>query len=394
MKILVIAPVPFFVDRGTPIRILEESNALSEKGHSVDIATYHIGYDEGVLSDGVRISRIPPLLFWYKKTEAGPSWQKIILDFILFVKLCFKVSFGRYDVIHAHLHEGVLLGWLVKRIFFWKKIKLVSDFHGSLFGELESHKFLKFNFMRKTFKVIERFINKLGDRIVVSSDELKEMIEGQRIKRDIKVVLDGVSLEKYTAYHGRKKEIRREMGIPGNRLVFMYSGSFVFNKGIRYIIDFIVENKDSNLLKRCYFIIAGSPISEIKDFYLLKEELEDFVKIISPLDYNDIAKLNSIGDIAIDPKDKSVFQASGKTLEYMAAGLPVVCWNKENNVKYLGEGGFYVEKNFSEEFSAIIEKCLDSREVIDDKSRVVNERIKEFSWKKTAEKLDEIYNKM
>ncbi|KKP82329.1 MAG: hypothetical protein UR83_C0053G0013, partial [Candidatus Moranbacteria bacterium GW2011_GWF2_35_54] len=37
MRILMIAPVPFFVDRGTPMRILEEALALEKKGVNIDI---------------------------------------------------------------------------------------------------------------------------------------------------------------------------------------------------------------------------------------------------------------------------------------------------------------------------------------------------------------------
>jgi len=38
-----VAPVPFFVDRGTPMRILEESLALERRGVEVNIVTYHLG---------------------------------------------------------------------------------------------------------------------------------------------------------------------------------------------------------------------------------------------------------------------------------------------------------------------------------------------------------------
>ena len=45
MKILVIAPTPFFADRGCHIRIYEEARALIKKGHKIDIYTYHNGRD-------------------------------------------------------------------------------------------------------------------------------------------------------------------------------------------------------------------------------------------------------------------------------------------------------------------------------------------------------------
>ncbi|NCO98356.1 glycosyltransferase family 4 protein, partial [bacterium] len=81
MKILVIAPTPFFSDRGTHIRILEEALALEKLGHQVTIVTYHIGKDINTEIDTkIDVRRIRRLLFWYKKLEAGPDWQKVLLD--------------------------------------------------------------------------------------------------------------------------------------------------------------------------------------------------------------------------------------------------------------------------------------------------------------------------
>ena len=43
MKILIIAPTPFFADRGCHMRILEEARALRKLGHEITITTYHHG---------------------------------------------------------------------------------------------------------------------------------------------------------------------------------------------------------------------------------------------------------------------------------------------------------------------------------------------------------------
>lgn len=43
MKILGIAPTPFFADRGCYMRILGEIQALQRWGHEVPLVTYHPG---------------------------------------------------------------------------------------------------------------------------------------------------------------------------------------------------------------------------------------------------------------------------------------------------------------------------------------------------------------
>jgi len=62
------------------------------------------------------------LLFWYKKISAGPDWQKIILDILLIRKTFFLARTQKPDIIHGHLHEGVLIGWIVKKLLFWRNI--------------------------------------------------------------------------------------------------------------------------------------------------------------------------------------------------------------------------------------------------------------------------------
>jgi len=43
MRILFLAPHPFYQDRGTPIAVNLMLQALSERGEEVDVLTYHEG---------------------------------------------------------------------------------------------------------------------------------------------------------------------------------------------------------------------------------------------------------------------------------------------------------------------------------------------------------------
>jgi len=80
IKVLMIAPTPFFADRGCHVKILEEIRSLTKRGVVVKLVTYHIGRNiEGL--DIERIIKIP----WYKKLEAGPSIHKYYLDLLLAV---------------------------------------------------------------------------------------------------------------------------------------------------------------------------------------------------------------------------------------------------------------------------------------------------------------------
>lgn len=387
MKILVVAPTPFFSDRGTHIRILEESLALEKLGHQITIATYHIGKDiHNEIDTKIDVRRIHRLLFWYKKLEAGPDWQKIILDIMLIRKVFYLARTQRPDVIHGHLHEGVLIGWIVQKLLFWRKIKLVADFHGSLTKEMLSHGYLKSG-LKLIFTLVEKFINRLGDYAIVSSEEGLEDISIARRNKRCEVVLDGINLDSFS--DGKSKEkIRYELEIPQDKIVVGYTGGLVSNKGIDYLLEAIAPVLEKR--KDALFLIGGFPADYVQGF-IEKNELENFVRLISPLDYFHLPEVLKVCDLAIDPKNADVKQASGKMLNYMAAGLPVVCFDKPNNRNYLGSGGYFCADMSAKEIADGILYCMENPQEAKEKGEMNRQRAEEFSWEKSAAKIDNTY---
>lgn len=99
-----IAPTPFFADRGCHVKILEELKSLTKRGIRVVLVTYHIGRD----IPGFEIERMINIP-WYKKLDAGPSFHKYYLDILLSFKALGAAIRLKPDVIHAHLHEAAFL---------------------------------------------------------------------------------------------------------------------------------------------------------------------------------------------------------------------------------------------------------------------------------------------
>ena len=388
MKILVIAPTPFFADRGTHIRILEESLALEKRGHKITIATYHIGknIDESVKTD-IDVRRIRRLLFWYKKLEAGPDWQKIILDLMLIRKAFYLARTQKPEIIHGHLHEGVLIGWIVKKCLFWRKIKLVADFHGSLTKEMVSHSYLSGGALKKVFLAIEKWIDNLGDAAFTSSEENTKEIVGLRYDHRVETVLDGANLAHYENLQS-KFELKKEFELPLEKTIVIYTGALMLNKGIEYLLEAIpkvlAKNPDT------FFVLAGFPIEGAEKF-VEQKKLTENVRLVSPLNYFDMPKLLLASDIGIDPKDSSTSQASGKILQYMAAGLPVVCFDRENNRSYLADGGQYCQEISADGLAEEILELIKNPAAMESKGKLNKLKIAQFSWDKSAEEIEKIY---
>ena len=83
MKVLMIAPQPFFQPRGTPLSVLHRLNALSKLGHNIDLITYHLGEDIPIKNVTYhRIINIP----FVRHIKVGPSKTKILLDVFTILK--------------------------------------------------------------------------------------------------------------------------------------------------------------------------------------------------------------------------------------------------------------------------------------------------------------------
>lgn len=391
MKVLVIAPTPFFADRGTHIRIWEEARALEQLGHDVQIVTYHIGNDiQEHFKSSIAVKRINRLLFWYKKMEAGPDWQKLILDLLLLRKTWSVARQWKPDVVHAHLHEGVLIGWATQKLLFWKRLPMVADFHGSLTGEMLSHSYLRGGVMKKMFRRIERWVNNLGDAAVTSSWENTQSINADRRGKAAVSALDGSNTEAYRSDESVSM-LRERFGLPHDKTIVVYTGALIPNKGTRYLYDAILQLRESQ--PELFFVLAGYPGEKAQQF-IGNNDLSQAVKLISPLPYTDLPPLLQACDIAVDPKDSASKQASGKILQYMAAGLPLVCFDRENNRQYLGDGAFYASDVSGSGLARAIAAAVEDLELSAQRGAHNAQAAEQFSWKATAEQLVDIYNRL
>jgi glycosyltransferase involved in cell wall biosynthesis len=391
LNILVVAPTPFFSDRGTHIRILEEALALEKLGHTVTIATYHIGKNiPSFLGSKIDVRRIRRLLFWYKKLEAGPDWQKIILDLLLIKKTFFLARTKRPDIIHGHLHEGVLIGWIVQKMLFWRGIKLVADFHGSLVKEMVSHQYLGQGVLKVAFRWFEKLIDNLGDFSVTSSWENTKDIGRIRQGKPTETILDGVRLEMFQSLPARNV-LRKRYGIPEDATVVIYTGALIPNKGITFFLEAIPLVAQEE--KKIHFVIAGFPIDKIES-YLSTEIFRTRVTLISPLSYFVLPKILALADIGVDPKEAVVKQASGKLLQYMGAGLPIVCFDTQNNHEYLDNGGQYARNISAAGLAEAIIDLFHDMPISRQQGKINRERAESFTWEKSARHLENIYRSL
>lgn len=330
-----IAPTPFFSDRGCHVRILEEIYALEQENVNVDLFTYHLGRDiQGIRT--IRTVNIP----WYNKRSPGPSYHKLYLDILLFIVCFYKLIKirNRPAILHGHLHEGAFIAIFLK-IFF--KIPVIFDVQGSLVDELQSHKFIKKRgLLFKLFYCLESFIYKRSDHLIVSSKNTADLIKKNfNVPEDkVTVIMDGVN-NKYLGMdlsESEKFELLRKLGIPSEKTIIGYLGALNEYQGIEILLGTIKKISQTPEIHKLHFLIMGYPYVERYKTMAQELNIESYVTFTGKVAYERIGLMLSVVDIAVTPKI-SLTEANGKIINYMTMGLPIVAFNTPVNQQYLGE---------------------------------------------------------
>ncbi len=384
-RILMLAPTPFFSDRGCHVRIHEEAEALRRRGHQVGIVTYHLGRDVG--SGPVwRIPRIP----WYGKTSAGPSWHKPYLDVLLLLKTFRVIRTWRPDIIHAHLHEGALLGILLGRL---QRLPVLFDCQGSLTGEILEHRFVKNGSLpHRVFRGVESWINRHVDQIATSSSRtMADMLDDwPELRERIFALPDAVDLAAFRPV-GKDPALRHELGIPEDRKVLVYLGALSEHQGTDLMLEVLARlfRERSDL----HALIMGFPEGEYRE-KAKALGLERQVTFTGRIDYAKACRYLCLGDLALSPK-LSRTEANGKLLNYMACGLPCVVFDTPVNRELLGETGVYTAYGDADAFAAGVVGAIDNPERRMMLSKRVREHVeKHHSWEARICELEKVYENM
>ncbi|HEU5014170.1 MAG TPA: glycosyltransferase family 4 protein [Roseiflexaceae bacterium] len=359
-NILMIAPTSFFADYGNHIRIWQEAQALQKRGHRIVLATYHNGDDMPGLD--IRRSWDVP---WIKRAMVGSSRHKIYLDVALSYRSLETALRMRPDVIHAHIHEGALIGAALRRVL---RRPLVFDFQGSLTSEMIDHHFLSGTHspLYRPLWRLERWINTQADALITSSHNAAEIVQhefGFPAER-LHTVVDGINTDRFRPFDGspvweaERQQLRAELGIPADRRVVVYLGVLAEYQGINALME--AAQKLLPELPNTHFLIMGYPGVDSYGNLASALGIANHVSLPGRIMYRDAHAYLALGDVAVAPK-MSETEGSGKIPNYMAMGLPVVTFDTPVSREYLGDLGIYASFGSVDDLAAKLRQALEQR---------------------------------
>lgn len=316
MRILTIAPQPFFQPRGTPFSELYRARALTELGHEVDMVTYPIGED--VSMPGLRILRAPRVP-GIRQVRIGPSFAKIPLDALVFGSSLNRLLTHRYDLLDCHEEAGlmgVLLGWLFS-------VPVLYDMHSSLPEQLSNFQYSRNRVLRSLFDWAERVTVKGSDAVIVVCPYLKDVVS--RIDREKPCFLiensplaeSGEGIPDDEALR-----IRRELGLEG-AFVIHYSGTFEAYQGLPLLYGAFRIVAETIPSARLLMVGGTSPQVEEAKGELARCGLEERVVFTGQRPPSSMPRYLAISDVLVSPRSSGT-NTPLKIYSYLRAGKPIV----------------------------------------------------------------------
>jgi glycosyltransferase involved in cell wall biosynthesis len=231
VRILVLAPHPFFQARGTPLAVRTVLEFLSSRGHQLDLLTFHEG--ENVEIPNCRIHRIVRPL-WIRNIRPGFSIKKVVCDLFMFAKCLRMVRRNRYDLIHA-VEESAFIAAAMQRL---AGVPYVYDMDSSLAEQLvDAYPGLQFALatLRRCEAVAVR--HSLGVLTVCAA--LEDVAHGHAPDKPIGRVEDTTLLapEQPHSGNGLGGESLLPAGVDGQSPVAMYVGNLEHYQGIGLLLE-------------------------------------------------------------------------------------------------------------------------------------------------------------
>ena len=245
-RVLLVAPQPFYEDRGTPIAVRYVLEALSELGYQVDVLTFPLGRSLDI--PGVRFFRVPnPLGF--RSIPVGFSLKKLFLDVFLMRLLRERLRRTRYLCVHA-VEEGAFLAAVLCRS---RGVFVTYDMQSAMPEQLAQRFVFRIRPVQAICQRLERWLLSNVNYVVCSAG----------LAKHVRSVAPRVPLQEWhfpsnppSVSPDVIRALRRELRIPDDSQIVLYTGTFEDYQGLPMLIDAI--HRVGREIPQAVFVLVGA----------------------------------------------------------------------------------------------------------------------------------------
>ncbi len=323
MKILLLAPQPFFQGRGTPIAVKMVLEFLSTRGHEVDVLTYHEGSDVEI--PNVRIHRIPRIP-GIRNIRPGYSVKKLVCDVAMFAACVRMMRRTRYDLIHA-VEESAFIAAAMRS---WTGVPYVYDMDSSLAEQMAE----RFPHLERALPLMRRLESVAVRRsvgVITVCAALEDVAFGHAPQTPIGRVEDTTLLPPSNGGNGRHLPAEAR-GAP----IAMYVGNLEHYQGI----DLLLEGFQHTLsqLGEARLVIVGGRQDDITHYDARASALgiRQAVHFLGPKPVSELGDILREADVLVSPRLKGL-NTPMKIYSYMDSGTAVLATRLRTHTQVLDD---------------------------------------------------------
>jgi glycosyltransferase involved in cell wall biosynthesis len=332
MRILMLATVPYFRPRGTPLSVYFRLKAIRALGHTVDLVTYPIG--DPMPMDGVevmRARRFPGI----RRVGIGPSIRKAVLDWLVRGEARRRLRAGAYDLVHSHEEAAFFARTLARE----HSLPHLYDMHSHLSEQLHHYGAFGAAPFRRLFANLESRTIREASSIVVISPALLDVVRRVAPTQIARTVLIENMVDAADLPGARPRpqlvDARARLGLPKDRIVALYVGSLEPYQGIDLLLE-SVGNVVKAYPKITFVIVGGEPwqvdaLRRVAD----RVHAADHCVFTGSRPVDEMPDFLSAADILLSPRANGA-NAPSKIYGYLKSGKPIVATDLPAHSQILG----------------------------------------------------------
>ena len=283
---------------------------------------------------------------------------------------------GNYDIIHTHLFPTQHFVAIAK-IITKSTAKYITTEHGSYNKRRD----------KIMFRPIEKMVYKSYDQIIpCSNDSATNLVKWLKLKKypKIKTIPNGINFQKFKHV---TRYTKRELNLPDNTKVLIMVARFFDAKDHKTVVRSVAF-----IDKNIHVLFCGSGENGINECRDLARTLAVHEQVHFLGARSDIPELLKSSDIGILSSFNEGFPIS--LLEYMAAGLPVVCSDVDGSRELAQNCGVLFPVGDYVCLAKEITKLLENEKYYNEIAQKCYDRVQNFSEDKMVKNYQSLYKEL
>ncbi len=325
MRVLLLAPQPFYQERGTPIAVHLLLQALSAQGHRVDALVYPQGTDRTY--PGVRLIRAPRFP-GVRSIRPGPSWNKLLSDVPFAFAALWLARRTRYDVVHA-IEESVFIARVIKRLH---GVPYLYDMDSGMADQVLG-KYPALRAVGGALRGLEAMAARGAEVVVPVCEALAQTARAYGAQR-VEVLRDVSMLSASADAHLTRPSFREAKQLSGP--VVMYVGNLEWYQGIDLLLEGMVRARQR--VPAAQLVIVGGEPKGIARYQHRATALglDGGVRFVGPWPLSDLGYCLEAADVLVSPRRQGG-NTPMKIYSYLDSGRPVLATNLPTHTQVLTE---------------------------------------------------------